>query len=343
MRATCISGMIVTTAMVLGVDSSFAQRGGFGPESIMERLDENGNGRLDPDEISQSRMPIGDMAERAGLDPRRGLDAEDVARIFETMQRMRESGEDFGRGGFGRGGRGDSDGGFGRGGSGRGGFGDRGFDRSGRGGDRSGDTKGKEPPPRVTVDLQALYLPGDIDGDGQIAMAEWIKWKSRSALADFLSLDRNADGILTPRELARAGQNDPVDVTTILPGINPAALPGITSGTVAATPEASRVPASSPSIVSTPDSDGAGPSGTPDEEKAPVTDSADVERHTATAQRFFKILDRDRDGNITDLEWQRSSRLRPKFEAAGANLSQPMAEQQFIEYYVKFSTSGGNS
>lgn len=341
---TSAPGSILTIGLVLTIlllvdQAALAQPpGGFGAEMWMDRLDENEDGRLDPDELSQSRFPLADMAERAGIDASRGLSSDDVEKVFENM---RQQGGGFGGFGGDRGGRGGD----------RGERGDRGgrggFDRGGRNGERNSQPKAPEPPPRVTIDLQATYAPGDTNGDGQVELSEWLRWKGRAALAEFLSLDRNNDGILTPRELAQTDSPLPVDLALRLPGADPAALQPIGGRFVASNPTMTGLPpaaaaATSAAISSTPAAASPTPPAAAAPSPSPVSApaSADAERHAATAQRFFKILDRDGDGKITDLEWQRSSRLRPKFEGAGADLSQPMAEEEFVTYYVKVSTSG---
>jgi len=328
-----LSGLLLAAGLIpLMSNPALAQRDGSKVEAMIDRMDENGNGRLDPDEISQSRFPIADMAERAGIDASRGLDRDDIEQVFSQMQRMREGGGGFGgdRGGRGgRGGFGGDRGGFGGGRSGRGGFDRGGSDRRGR----NDDSKKAEPPPRVTIDLQAAYVPGDLNADGQLELSEWLRWKSRAALAEFISLDRNVDGILTPRELAQADSKSPADLSSYLPGADPAALgPGTGAPAVAASTPAAP-------IKGTPSASTSSKPSQPEVAKVTKPSSADLDRHKATAERFFKILDRDRDGNITDLEWRRSTRLRPKFEAVGADLSQPMSEDQFVNYYVKFSAT----
>ena len=85
----------------------------------------------------------------------------------------------------------------------------------------SSSAKEKEPPPRVTMDLQSEYLVGDVNNDGQLAMSEWLQWKSRAAMAEFLSLDLDADGMLTPRELSKAASAVPVDVAARFPTLDP--------------------------------------------------------------------------------------------------------------------------
>lgn len=341
---------LTLTAVVLATPSASAQPpGGFGAQMWMDRLDENGDGRLDPEELSQSRFPLADMAERAGIDASRGLSADDVEKVFENMRQQRGG---FGFGGD-RGGRGGDRGDRGE----RGGRG--GSDRGRRNSDSSSSqAKAPEPPPRVTIDLQATFAPGDENADGQLELSEWLRWKGRAALAEFLSLDRNNDGILTPRELAQSHSPLPVDLARLLPGAVPAALQPFGStipanptmsgspGAAATPPPASAPRATAGAATATavsPNTASANPApsaATAEDSNNASTLSADAKRHAATAERFFKVLDRDRDGKITDLEWRRSSRLRPKFEQAGADLSQPMSQEQFVDYYVKFSTSG---
>ncbi len=52
-----------------------------------------------------------------------------------------------------------------------------------------------------------------------------------------------------------------------------------------------------------------------------------------TAQLFFNQMDADKSGSLTPDEWARSRRLKPKFEEAGIDLSQPMNLQQFTSAY----------
>jgi Ca2+-binding EF-hand superfamily protein len=70
--------------------------------------------------------------------------------------------------------------------------------------------------------LPSSYSEGDIDGDGQIGMYEWKKWK-KSTLSQFLKLDRNDDGFLTPRELRStpSGSSSSPATTTVTASITP--------------------------------------------------------------------------------------------------------------------------
>ena len=55
------------------------------------------------------------------------------------------------------------------------------------------------------------------------------------------------------------------------------------------------------------------------------------------ALRYWPLLDRDKSGNIEGKEWDRSKRLRPMFEKAGADLSKPMSKDEFVAMYIKAS------
>ena len=56
---------------------------------------------------------------------------------------------------------------------------------------------------RITVDLPAQYVQIDANGDGQLGLYEW----PRNGWSQFMTLDANNDGLLTPRELLQANGN----------------------------------------------------------------------------------------------------------------------------------------
>lgn len=63
-------------------------------------------------------------------------------------------------------------------------------------------------PVEQSVDgLPDWFAQDDANGDGQIAMAEWATSWSESELARFNQFDLNQDGVITPRECVRAGQD----------------------------------------------------------------------------------------------------------------------------------------
>lgn len=167
---------------------------------------------------------------------------------------------------------------------------------------------------RVTVDLPSQFSEGDTDGDGQVAFYEWRSWK-RAETQNFFDYDHNGDGFLTPKELVK-GPKAPVEpVATSLAS---------TTSRPASTVSAAST--SSPAVTSTP--------------KAASPGSVDMSSPEAIRGRnMFRLLDKDRSGNISTEEWQASSRLKPMFENAGVDLSKPMDQDAFITQYVKIEST----
>lgn len=327
LRIMACAGMLILSA-----SSVFAQRG-FSPDAMFERFDQDGSGFLEQQEIENS--PLRFMADRMGLDTSRGVSREQLSEAMDSMRRSFEE-----RGGFG-GGFGGPPMDFGRDSGDRGGFwnrdrdGDRPSwrDRSDRNReDRRRDDRGSssarpsaipEPPPRVTFDLPPAYVPGDSDRDGQIGLYEWTQWKTRAALPEFLGLDRDGDGYLTPRELSQAADAKPIDVAALYQSgpvvrehgasaarlLPPNPAPAAAVGTTAPTQASAADPKA---VIATVD-----------------------QQQVRQAERLFSILDRNRDGSISADEWDISRRLKPLFEKAGVDLAQPMSSEQFVGHYVR--------
>jgi type II secretory pathway component GspD/PulD (secretin) len=72
---------------------------------------------------------------------------------------------------------------------------------------------------------------------------------------------------------------------------------------------------------------------------AQTTELPDV--NTQRAESMFRLMDTNQDGMIDGEEWKSSSRLRPKFEAAGIDLQQPMPRDLFVQHYLNVN-SGSN-
>ena len=282
------------------------------PGEMFERFDADNDGTLSTDEIAKS--PLSRFADRLGLDASKPITR---AAFDAASERRREEREASG----GRRGRGD-----------RGDRGadeprpddrDRGDDRraddrapgpddrrgsaaptsrsSFSGGDRRGDRRGAY---RFTLPLPDGFGELDPNGDGQIGLYEWRRW-NRKLTGEFLTLDRNRDGFLTPRELADV---DPKQFER---------------GEAAAAPL--RPVAAATSVR--------GASAPPVGDGEPAPEISDRDRQAG--ERYFTLLDRDRNGRISLEEWERSSKLKPKFEAVGADLAAELNQDAFVTAYAK--------
>jgi hypothetical protein len=70
-----------------------------------------------------------------------------------------------------------------------------------------------------------------------------------------------------------------------------------------------------------------------------VVDETSLEARQA--RNKFAALDSDGDGSVSTEEWARSRQLKPLFEAAGVDLSQPMSADQFVMNYVRITAPKG--
>lgn len=310
--------------------------GGFpSPEDSFRRMDRNQNGQIDPDELGFMR----DMYSRAGMDVSRPISQQEFIqgsqKIREQFEQARSSGDfsQFRRPESGGGGPPAFGGGppsFGGGppsfGGGPPGSSERRPDESSdrdsrrdrdrrddsdrdRRGDSSSSSKSSKktvkPKVRVTKDLPTDYRDKDKNGDGQIGLYEW----DRGAFAQFFNLDRNGDGLLTADELIASAKKSTTSSTSSANG-SPATTVAMANGPRPASP-----------------TEVAKPSGA----TAPAASATPVEM--TAGMKVFVGLDNDRDGKLTDEEWQRSRTARGKFEKAGIAVSFPIQQAQFVELY----------
>ena len=168
------------------------------------------------------------------------------------------------------------------------------------------ETKPASKPPRirrpVTIKLPEQYRSKDINKDGQIGMYEW----PRSDYATFRRLDLNHDGFLTPLELTSSSSR------STLPAV--ALAPTDTSGTVVATTTTAIATGSAESTGAT--------------SPAPSTTGSRSE-----AERFFEVVDKDKNGKITEEELKRSFLVSKKFSDAGIAAVFPLNRDEFIRLY----------
>lgn len=310
--------------------------GGFpSPEDSFRRMDRNQNGQIDPDELGFFR----DMYARAGMDVSRPISQQEFIqgsqKIREQFEQARSSGDfsqfrrpdgggvppSFGGGPPSFGGGPPSFGGGPPSGS------DRRSDDSDRDSrrdrdrrddgdrDRRGDSssssksskKTAKPKVRVTKDLPTDYRDKDKNGDGQIGLYEW----DRGAFAQFFNLDRNGDGLLTADELIASAKKSTTSSTSGTAGLSSTTV-AMASGPRPALPSEAAKPSSAAAT-------------------APAASTTPVEM--TAGMKVFVGLDNDRDGTLTDEEWQRSRTARGKFEKAGIAISLPIKQAQFVELY----------
>ncbi|GIX03077.1 MAG: hypothetical protein KatS3mg113_0083 [Planctomycetaceae bacterium] len=286
-------------------------------ERFFRFLDRNGNQQIDPDEYERMPGSVRERLQQAGVSGDRPISLEEFQRAQQAAEESRREGREERRREESR---------------------NNGDSRSSARTDSQKKTASK---PKLTLALPAAYVALDRDKDGQIGFYEW----ERAKLAEFRQLDRNGDGFLTPRELqgapappAMARETGTAPGTVVSSGTNPAPIGSSGPATVTAL---------NPSGGGRDRfRGGGGPNGnrnTPMSERPPQPASTPAaseppplspeERLAQQAQGYFKLVDKNGDGQISEEEWKASRGIRPVFERAGVTPTFPYSQADFVQKY----------
>mgnify|MGYP002822343512 CR=1 FL=1 len=161
----------------------------------------------------------------------------------------------------------------------------------------------------MTLDLDEQWKANDINGDGQIGLYEW----DRAKLVEFLRLDRNGDGLLTPREISFASDAAPAPTKQTV----------VASRTQAAPSKATTAKPATPSQ----------PAASTDGSISPAEFNPESSEGR-WAKYVFRRLDGNRDGTLDADEWKKSQSTRKSFEKYGAQVSFPADFDKFAPWLV---------
>lgn len=282
-------------------------RSGFDPSQMGARIsqfmDRNKNGRIDADEMQRLPKQVQDRLRQSGIDPSKGISVSDFSKrasmAWQAQAREREDARSR-----------------------------RDRERESRDSDGKKSSTSKSAPgvfkqserKRITQMIPKEYEEGDANADGQIALFEWAAWR-RSDMFEFFELDSNQDGFLTPKELLvsadSGGDGEKKDSepagSFVTIKRDRLAVSG-RSGSSRIRTTGSRSKSSSSSKTTR----------TPEQR----------DRDTGRAKYYFQALDRDKDGTVSEGEWERSRMVRGMFQRAGVATS-AMNESAFVATYLK--------
>jgi len=192
-----------------------------------------------------------------------------------------------------------------------------------------------KPKEKVTIALPTEYISGDFDQDGQISFFEWKQWK-RGDLLGFQALDHDRDGFLIPAELRKG----PMSGLGGSPSSSSLAAGAERSPTAGIVPSGRSFSGGSGSGSGSGSNSGSGRSAFRGGRTESVSMTAPAPNTTPEALRnrgesMFRLIDTDKDGSISSEEWGKASKLRGRFEGAGADLSKAMPREEFLGQFVQ--------
>jgi Ca2+-binding EF-hand superfamily protein len=370
-----VLGCLTAATLSCGLASNLQAQGRFDPEMIFNFVDSNRDGRVDADEIDNSRGPLRDRLRESGVDYSQGLDRDRFIELMNDAQGGdgEGGGDSEGGGGFGGGGEGFG-GGFGGGGGGFGGrgggegfggggegFGGRGGGFGGRGGgfggrevgddddDQEDDEGGRGGRGRRSRERDEESR----DGGGASGQRPAEKIIVREALqTEYVPGDTDKDGQVAFYEWrawkgrGQSAQFFQLDLNR--DGFLTASeirrgkeMPAIDQSLAGQSSPATGSRATDGDAAS----NGRSPMGSasrPAVAASPV-DNTPIDESNPSVRRYrsyFKLLDRDGNGTVDLQEWERGENTRKKFTSAGIEIV-AMDADTFIRQFMKVDAAAG--
>ena len=170
--------------------------------------------------------------------------------------------------------------------------------------------------------LPEEYVAKDTNGDGQLGLYEW----PRTDFATFHKLDLNNDGFVTAAELLRKDKP-----RAAAPSVNPGAST-VAMGGAGGPPAAGGgwgSPARSEPIRQPGSGESGGGGGGGDRSRGGGPGRGSM----PPAERAFTALDIDKNGSLSEEEWERSVSVKAQFEREGITLTFPLFKADFESKY----------